>query len=296
MSKRPIAFAAVAAVTLMLLAASAQAQTVITPSGAADNGGNMGQGRDPEKAIDRSGLYDVETIGTELDDTHDGTRANHWGATWASNRTYTLTLPEPSTIDRVYLWTAAGTFTTLEGDVIAEYLFDGDAPSSSDLHYNADAGDIDLGEGIPTSLRDDRIACAAAEVAGLDLGGSDYFGFTITIPARATLTLSRLTYTYEEANSYQPQHVLWSDLTGEVMSPVTRYAPPSQRNSALYSTRTLVHNLTETGATFAGLSGTNVEFRVYVGDGAKSTGEQRFDDIRLYAIDSTRSSTVLIVR
>jgi len=104
--ERTLAFSALIALALGLLAASAQAQTVIIPSAAAENGGSMGQGRTPEKAIDRSGLNDPGTRGVELDDTHDGVRANQWGATWDAGRTFTLTLPGTSSVDRVHLWNA----------------------------------------------------------------------------------------------------------------------------------------------------------------------------------------------
>jgi len=99
----------IVALTVMgvgLLAGRASAQTVITPSAAAENGGNMGQGRTPEKAIDRSGLNDPGTRGVELDDIHDRERANQWGAAWDAGRTFTLTLPGTSSVDRVYLWNA----------------------------------------------------------------------------------------------------------------------------------------------------------------------------------------------
>jgi hypothetical protein len=66
----------------------------------------MGQGRDPVKAIDRSGLDDHGTRGDELDDIHDRVRGNQWGASWDAGRTFTLTLPGTSSVDRVHLWNA----------------------------------------------------------------------------------------------------------------------------------------------------------------------------------------------
>jgi hypothetical protein len=167
-------------------------------------------------------------------------------------------------------------------DMLAEYTMDGNSVASTDAHTGTDAGDLALGAGISTSLRDNRIECAAGEVGTLNLGGSDYFSVSLDIPANATVTLTHFSYTYEEASSYFPAHTLWSDVIGaEITTPTTRYQPGT---TGLNGTRTISHNLTEAGGTFANLSSTSIEFRLYMGDGASSTGEQRFDDIRLYGI------------
>ncbi len=457
------------------LVGKAGAQTVITPSAAADNGGTMSN-RQASKTIDRSGLWDADTLNTEIDDLHDSVRDNQWGASLAG-RALTFTLAEPTSIDRVFLWNAieipsrgvktcdfsfstdggstyantvnlefsqggsaaqtrtfatqtgvthirldnfeswntswiniaeirfgmalpvgqmqwldwrvavttnaiakdsvllssilggedadvtlywaagsvadpathtgwdgsngplsettgaierlasnlaegtaysyalhatnstygteawtdVGTFVTLAGTIVAEYTFDGDSPASTDNHGSSTASDISLGSGIPNSLRNNRIECTGAETGGLNFAGGDYFEFTLSIPADVEITLTRITYTYEEDNSYGPAHALWSDLIGtgggEITTPATRYARPVQKANNLYSIRTIVHDLTEAGATFSELSDTNVTFRLYIGDSAISTGAQYFDDVRLYAIgDAPVVGTVIILK
>ncbi|MBT3295306.1 MAG: hypothetical protein HN919_04675 [Verrucomicrobia bacterium] len=179
-------------------------------------------------------------------------------------------------------------------DIVAEYGMDGNDPASTDTEPGTAAGDLVLGTGISTSLRNNRIECDASEVDGLNLNGDDYFSLSITIPASSTVTLTHFAYSYEEASSYFPAHALWSDLTGaKITTPDTHYEPGA---TGLSGTYTRSHNLTEAGATFAGLSGTNVEFRLYMGDGASSTGEQSYDNIRVYGTVILPAGTLITIR
>ena len=92
---------ALVALVVLSMPGRVEAQTVITPSSASDNGGTLSN-RPASKSRDSSGLSGVGDILTQ---THDSSRNNQWGASYGGN-ILTYVLPGASDIDGVLIWNA----------------------------------------------------------------------------------------------------------------------------------------------------------------------------------------------